>query len=864
MTRTRRSSLFRDGIAVLNILLATGLTQLLWADLRQTPLALFVMAIGVSVLAGGLRPGLLAGLLAALSCDFFFCAPVHSLDLNLAGLIRLCGLMLVAVGVHVPLVARQRAEEAQRRMLVELEERVEARTSQLSVTNARLTAEIAERERAEAALRSSEERYRAFVCQSSEGIWRCECETPFPVTCSEAEQAELFYEVAYIAECNDATARLLGFQRSGELLGRKLKDLLPQSEPSLREFIQTFIRSGYRLADRELRLTDGQGGSKYISNTITGIVENGLLVRAWGTQLDITESRRSEEALRCSEARLREVISFTENVINSAGEGIMVMDRGKRFVLWNRVMEERLGIAAPQMPDRCADEVFPELTEFRLYEQVLSGETVTGPDLEVQRPDGSAFWRSVTFAPHRNSEGEITGLIALMHDITERKRAETQLAGLLAREQTARQQAETASRLKDEFLATVSHELRTPLSAILGWARLLRDGAVRAEKIPCALETIERNAQAQTQLINDLLDVSRIISGRLLIEPAPVDLTSVIAAAVSTNLPAAEARSIRLELELPAEPLVVSGNADRLQQVVWNLLSNAVKFTPPGGRIAVSLKAENGQAQLTVSDTGQGIAPEFLPCVFDRFSQADSSITRRHGGLGLGLAIVRHLTEMHGGTVRAESAGQDAGASFTVLLPLPESRTQLPANNQGGTASPEPAADSEQSSLLTLRGLRILVVDHDPDTLEVLAASLTGQGTSVSTAGSANVALEELNAGQFDLLISDLSLPGEDGCALIRQVRATELTSGDHLPAIALISMASAGEQARALAAGFEQHLARPVEAAALVKAIVSVAGVRRGLAVAADTAVPGAKKPGVTEAFPGIRQPKLLVTDSC
>jgi PAS domain S-box-containing protein len=812
MTLTRRSSLFRDGVTVFNILLATGLTQMLWNDLRQTPLVLFVIAIGVSVLAGGLRTGLLAAMLAALSCDFFFSAPIDSLDLSLAGLIRLGGLMLVAVGVHVPTAARQRAEAAQRRMLVELEARVAARTSQLSVTNARLLAEIAERERAEEALRSSEryyrslientsdiitilnrdgkiryessavarqpgcpqsevigtnslrlihpddaprvgeaftrllnenqpglsieyrvrhrdeswrimesvaanclddpavrgviitsrditarrraeealrqseERYRAFVCQSSEGIWRCECETPVPVTCSEAEQAELFYEVAYIAECNEAMARRLGFQHPGELLGRKLKALLPQSEPPLREFIQAFIRSGYRLVDRELRLTDGQGGTRYLSNTITGMVENGLLVRAWGTQLDITESRRAEEALRSSEARLREVIKFTEDVINSAGEGIMVMDRGKRFVLWNRVMEEKLGMAATQMPGRCADEVFPELTECGLDEQVLNGETVTGPDLEVHRPDGSAFWRSVTFAPHRNSEGGITGLIALMHDITERKRAEKQLAGLLAREQAARHQAETASRLKDEFLATVSHELRTPLSAIVGWARLLRGGSVRAEKIPYALETIERNAQVQTQLINDLLDVSRIISGKLLIEPAPVDLASVIVAAVGTIRPAAEARSIRLELELAAEPLVVSGEADRLQQVAWNLLSNAVKFTPPGGRIAVSLKPADGQAQLTVRDTGQGIPAEFLPCVFDRFSQADSSITRRHGGLGLGLAIVRHLVELHGGTVQAESAGRDAGASFTVLLPLPEGRSQQPAPGRSETA----------------------------------------------------------------------------------------------------------------------------------------------------------------------------------
>ncbi len=798
MSQNRRSSLFWYGVAVFNVLLATGLTQLLWDEVRLTPLLLFAIATAVSTLAGGLRPGLLAAVLSTMTFDFLFLPPTLALDLNIVGLLRLIGMGMVSVGVHVPMAARAKAERELRRTLAEMEQRVESRTHDLSVANARLTEEVAEREKAEdalrrseqhfrslienasdiltvlnpdgtvryesasvtrrfgytqaevlgahplavihpddaprvrdafarlmrerqlnlsieyrvrhrdgswrivesvadnrlndlvmsgvvvatrditdrrqaeEALRKSEERYRAFIAQSSEGIWRCESTEPIPTSCSEEEQLECLFQKAYIAECNDAMARMYGLGSAEDLVGSPINRLMPPSDERNVEFLRAFIRSGYRLVDAVSHEVDREGNPKWFSNTMTGIVEDGRLVRAWGTQLDVTERKKSEAALRESEARLREASQFAEEIIHNASDGIVVMDRRLRYVLWNRVMEEKFGYSAELMLGRCVYDVFPALKELgidRLHERVLNGETVTGPDLEIRRPDGTSFWRSVTYTPHRNAQDEITGVIGLTHDITERKLAEKQLAELLAREQSARRQAEAASRLKDDFLATVSHELRTPLSAIIGWSRMLREGVVREEKIPHALETIERNDQAQTQLINDLLDVSRIISGKLLIETRPVDLAVMIASAVSTIQPAAEARAIRVDCQFDEQPQVVSGDADRLQQVVWNLLSNAVKFTPQGGRISVSLEQADAHARITVSDNGQGIPPEFLPCVFDRFSQADSSITRRHGGLGLGLAIVRHLTELHGGTVEAASAGPGQGATFTVTLP---------------------------------------------------------------------------------------------------------------------------------------------------------------------------------------------------
>ncbi len=372
------------------------------------------------------------------------------------------------------------------------------------------------------------------------------------------------------------------------------------------------------------------------------------------------------------------------------------------------------------------------------------------------------------------------------------------------------EQLESANRTKDEFLATVSHELRSPLNAMLGWSHVLKISAGDQQVFHQAIETIQRNARLQGQLIDDLLDVSRIIVGKLRIEVRPVDLAPVLRAALDVVRPAAEAKHIALEAEMADLPGRVRGDADRLQQVTWNLLSNAIKFTPRDGKVDVRLEADGAVARLVVSDSGQGIDPEFLPHVFDRFRQAEGGSTRKHSGLGLGLAIVRHLVEIHGGTVKAESAGLGCGATFTVELPL----TPAPAAEAA-------AGEAPTSGEVMLEGVRILVVDDEPDARDVLQALLVRSGANVQTAATANEALERLGAWQADVLVSDITMPGDDGYALIRSVRSR----GVRLPAVALTAQARAEDRARALLEGYQLHVPKPVEAEELIAVVASLAG---------------------------------------
>ena len=374
------------------------------------------------------------------------------------------------------------------------------------------------------------------------------------------------------------------------------------------------------------------------------------------------------------------------------------------------------------------------------------------------------------------------------------------------------QQTETASRMKDEFLATLSHELRTPLNAMLGWTKLLRSGRLDPDRLGAALETIERNTLAQAQLIEDLLDVSRIVTGKLRLQKKPVDLADIVRAAVTTVQPAADARGVTLDLQIGMPDGALMGDPARLQQVVWNLLSNAIKFSPERGRVAVTLTSDGEQAALSVSDRGIGIPPAFLPFVFDRFRQADSTITRSHGGLGVGLAIVRHVVEMHGGTVEAFSEGENRGATFTVRLPLdPAAARAVPAR-----APERPHAAGE------IAGLSIVLVDDQPDALERTRLLLENRGAHVRTAPSARHALQALRDSRPDVLVADIGMPGEDGYWLVEQVRA-DPTLGD-LPAVALTAYARAEDRSRALAAGYQAHLTKPLDPDALTTAVASFA----------------------------------------
>lgn len=384
-------------------------------------------------------------------------------------------------------------------------------------------------------------------------------------------------------------------------------------------------------------------------------------------------------------------------------------------------------------------------------------------------------------------------------------------------------EAQELNRIKDEFLATLSHELRTPLTAVLGWAKLLGTGQLDAAASSRALDTIQRNARMQQQIIEDILDVSRIITGKLRLEMNPVELVHVIEAAVESVRPAADARAIQLQPLLDTGVGLVMGDAARLQQIIWNLLSNAVKFTPQGGRVEVQLREVDSQAQITVADTGEGIRPEFLPFVFDRFRQADGSTTRVHGGLGLGLAIVRHLVELHGGTVSAASRGEGQGSIFQITLPLSAHR---PESEQDVEAELQPATtESQVEHLADLTGLRVLVVDDEADSLEFLSVSLSGCGAEVRTASSVAEALATLSQFRADVLISDIGMPHEDGYTLMRKVRALGSEHGGAIPAAAVTAYARTEDRMRALLAGFQTHIAKPVEPAELAAVVASLAG---------------------------------------
>jgi signal transduction histidine kinase/ActR/RegA family two-component response regulator len=435
----------------------------------------------------------------------------------------------------------------------------------------------------------------------------------------------------------------------------------------------------------------------------------------------------------------------------------------------------------------------------------------TGQPFEMEFPlkssDGVFRWFLTRVNPLRNSQGLITRWFGTNTDIDEQRRTAEELR--------------EASRLKDEFLATVSHELRTPLTAILGWSYLLRTGQLEMEGTDGALETIERNARAQSQLVDDLLDVSRIITGKLRLDIRHVAPGSFIESAIEALRPAAEAKDVRIQKVMDTGVISIAGDPARLQQVVWNLLANAIKFTPRGGRVQVRLERINSHIEIAVSDTGVGINPEFLPHVFERFRQADQKTTRQHGGLGLGLAIARHLVELHGGTIHAESIGEGHGATFIVKLPV------VPVYQKSDFAERvHPAAREELPAyecFERLDGLKVLVVDDEVDARDLLRAGIGQCGAEVRTVASTQDALEAIENEMPDLLISDIGMPGEDGYELIRKIRALPADRGGKIPAIALTAYARTEDRLHALRAGYQMHVPKPVELAELVAVAASL-----------------------------------------
>jgi PAS domain S-box-containing protein len=522
--------------------------------------------------------------------------------------------------------------------------------------------------------------------------------------------------------------------------------------------------------------------------------------------------RRQEEALRekereaqerRAEHRFRDLMDAMPILLwASSPDGALTHANGALLEHVGRTLEEcaAVGAFADVHPDERAE------AERAWREALGSGEPFETRFRLRSARDGAYRWFLGRAAPQRDERGGLAGWIFTAVDVDAEKRGEEMRQLLLGRERQARAAAEEAMRSKDQFLATLSHDLRTPLSAILGWTHLLRKGKLGQEGVPRALDVIERNAQAQAALVEDLLDVSRVVNGKLRLEIRSVDPLAAVAAAIDSMRPAADAKRIRLLLSPEAPPAVFACDPGRLQQVVWNLVSNAIKYTPAGGNVGVRVASRGGELEVEVSDDGAGIAPEFLPHVFERFTQAASGGSRR-GGLGLGLAIVRHLVELHGGVTEARSEGEGKGARF--LVRLPGGATQASAAAAPPDAAPAAAGPARGTRL---DGVRVLLVEDDDDARELFAGALDACGASVVAAASTEEAMRAFEQDPPQVLVSDIGLPGEDGYALLRRIRALAPERGGDVPAAAITAHAAPDDMRRAFDAGFQRHLAKPFD----------------------------------------------------
>jgi PAS domain S-box-containing protein len=538
--------------------------------------------------------------------------------------------------------------------------------------------------------------------------------------------------------------------------------------------------------------------------------------RCW----EALERARAARHLRESEARLRFMAESMPQKIFTAGASGEVDYFNQQWMEFTGLSFEQIrdwGWTQFIHPDDVAENV-------RRWQHSINTGELFELEHRFRRADGRYRWHLSRAHPMRDSHGKVLMWIGSNTDIDDVKRVEEEKARLLV-------EAQEANRLKDEFLATMSHELRTPLTAILGWAHLLRATNLDPESAANALEIIERNARSQVRLIDDLLDLSRIITGKLRLDVQPIALASVVEAAADSVRPTAETRGIRLQVLLDPQAGPVSGDPERLQQVIWNLLSNAIKFTPKGGRVQVRLERVNSHVEITVSDTGQGISAEFLPHVFDRFRQADATNTRAHGGLGLGLAIVHQLVELHGGLVQVTSPGAGQGTTFRVILPLTvihqreKSREGFPQDTSVEQRVHPRAGDAVAFDCpAALSGLRVLVVDDEKDARNLIQAVLQQCNAVVLTASSASEGLDVLQRLQPDILISDIGMPEEDGYSLIKKVRALPSQQGGRIPAVALTAYARAEDRIKALASGFQMHAPKPIEPAELAAIVASLA----------------------------------------
>ena len=542
--------------------------------------------------------------------------------------------------------------------------------------------------------------------------------------------------------------------------------------------------------------------------------------------------RRLVEALAAkkSDDLLHATDQHLQALVQASPLAIMVVNEKAQVQLWNPAAErifgwlsaEVIGRQLPIVPNERLPGFHSSIRERPALVEVGS---LRGTEVLCRRKNSSSLELELWEAPLQDTSGTFRSTLYILADISARKEAEQERTDLLNRAQAARLEAERTSQLKDEFLATLSHELRTPLNAILGWARLLQGGRLDPKTASRAIESVERNAKIQTKLVEDLLDVSRIITGKWRLETRPVDLCTSVESSIEAIRTTLETKEITLEKELDLRVGLVLGDPSRLQQILWNLLSNAVKFTPKRGHIQVRVTREGASAAISVKDDGKGITEEFLPYVFERFRQADGSLTRKYGGLGLGLAIARHLTELHGGTIEVQSAGENKGSMFTVKLPLLSEWTseRPPGEVVRFPSAPVPEATPPELSS-ALKGLKVLVVDDEPGSCELLLTLLSHCGAEVRTGSSASQALTEVTRFKPDVLISDIEMPDQDGYTLVRQLRLLEDNIGERIPAVALTAHARTEDRMQALAAGFDTHVCKPVEPAELVTVVASLA----------------------------------------
>ena len=826
-----------------------------------------------------------------------------------------------------------------------------------------VTMDITERKEADEALQRSEERYRAFVEQSNEPIWRFELDTPVPVNLSVDEQIERVYAAGYLAECNDVMARMYGYSRAGELLGARLEDFLPRNHANL-EYLRAAVKSGYRLIERESQELDRDGQTKYFLNNLVGIVEGGQLRRVWGTQRDITERKQAEAELRRWEqifqhagwgvamaepengllqvvnpafARMhghtveeilgksvdetfadeaREQLAEHLRIVHEKGhhvyESIHVRKDGTRFpvladvtafkdehgkVLYRAAniqditerkraeeVERFLGDASTMFSssldyeltlESAARLAVPYMADYCLVHMLEDdGQNIRRMIVAHEDPAREAAWREMQTrfpldlsTPHtiakvlrtgeaelfsdvsddlmqsviRNSQeirmlqefdikssmivplvarGRTIGTLTFISSESARRYSEDDLA--IATELARRaalaidnarlyRRAQEANHAKDEFLATLSHELRTPLTPIIGWVHMMTTGQLSEADIAHGLAVIGKNSQSLSRLINDLLDMSAILSGKMRIDTLPVPLEFVLKEAIETVRTQAARQKIEIEFVPCArmEELLVSGDRTRLVQVFWNLLANAVKFSPEKSRVRVVCEIAGGAARVHFEDEGEGITPEFIPHVFERFRQQDMSTTKMHGGLGIGLALVKSFVEAHGGTVSVESAGAGRGSRFTVTLPLMPQAQLFP---HASAAAPGLACEIENTC-------HALIIEDAPDTLEMLRVAFEVRGFRTSACATPEEALGIAADEHFDIIISDIGLPNIDGYELLQRLRNESPYLRD-IPALALTGYAAQKDVDAALSAGFSAHLSKPFDPATLAATV--------------------------------------------